>query len=139
MFVFLSACDQKPKSVSEQMKPASTISYLAIDGKDTAWLRMDTAHQRMIGLLSFSYGGKDKYEGEVKGIKKGDTLNGHFDFKVNGVDKWYRNPVTFLKKNDKLIMGVGKFTLIWGSAYFDPHVPVDYDRGRFVFEQENDE
>lgn len=133
--LFITACNRTPKTVQEQMTAQHTVYYQAIDGKDTAWLTIDTAHRQMIGLLKFSYANQDKYDGEVKGVISGDTLKGHFNFKVNGIDKWYRNPVAFLKRDQKLVMGVGKFTLIWGSAYFDAAVPIDYDKGRFIFEE----
>ncbi len=133
LITFLYSCQEK-KQVKEQMESKTTICYRAIDGQDTAWLRIDTASSQVIGLLTFNYAKGRDYDGEFKGKFYGDTLKGHFDFKVNQVDKWYRNPVAFLKRNGQLTMGVGNFNMVWGSSIFDPKVPIDYDRGRFVFE-----
>jgi hypothetical protein len=88
------------------------------------------------GLLTFNYTDKkEKYEGQFKGEMYGDTLKGHYDFKINKAERWNRNPVAFLKRDGKLTMGVGQFMLIMGSAHFDQKVPIDYDKGRFVFEE----
>jgi hypothetical protein len=67
----------------------------------------------------------------------GDTLKGHYDFKINNAEKWNRNPVAFLKKDGQLIMGVGQFMLVMGSAHFDNRAPIDYDKGRFIFVEEH--
>lgn len=118
----------------EVLDKSKLVCYIAIDKGDTAWLSIDTSHKKINGLFTMSYGGKKKYDGQVKGWILGDTLKAHFDFKVNKVDKWYRNPVAFLRKDNKLLMGVGETVLIWGSGHFDEKVPIDFDRGRFVFE-----
>lgn len=123
---------EKPKEKLPDQK--ITNSYRAISGKDTAWLSIDTSSKIITGQLTFSYPDKkERYEGKFKGEMYGDTLKGHYDFKINKAEKWYRNPVAFLKREDKLTMGVGQFMLIMGSAHFDDRVPIDYDKGRFVF------
>jgi len=116
-----------------------TTWYRAISGKDTAWLSIDTSNKIINGLLTFNYADKkERYEGKFKGEMYGDTLKGHYDFKINKAEKWNRNPVAFLKKDGKLTMGVGQFMLVMGSAHFDDRVPIDYDKGRFVFAEQND-
>ena len=130
----LTSCRQE-KDIKELMKEKTTVCFTATADKDSAWLKIDTSSMQIIGLLNFSYPSeKRRYEGQFKGQLYGDTLKGHFDFRVNKVDKWYRNPVSFLKKDGKLIMGVGNFNMVWGSAFFDAKVPIDYERGKFVFE-----
>ncbi|RZL45216.1 MAG: hypothetical protein EOP00_17925 [Pedobacter sp.] len=119
----------------EPLDKSKLICYMAIDKGDTAWLNIDTTGRRVNGLFAMSYGGVKRYDGQIKGTINGDTLKTHYDFKVNKVDKWYRNPVAFLKKENKLIMGVGEIVMVWGSGFFDEKVPIDYDKGRFVFEK----
>lgn len=122
--------DQSKKLIND----INTVCYRAISKKDTGWLQIDTARMQ-IGCLKFHYSNGKKYEGEFKGQLHGDTLKGYFDLKIRKNGIWYRNPVAFLKANGKLIMGVGVFfTPQWGSPYFDPSVPIDYNAGRFVFE-----
>ncbi|RZK38990.1 MAG: hypothetical protein EOO90_20370 [Pedobacter sp.] len=110
-----------------------TACYTAIDGADSVWLKIDTSQRKIAGLIKFNYGNKDVYEGEIEGEFKGDTLKGYFDFKRNGVDKWYRNPISLLREGQKLTMGGGKVILVWGSGHFDEKVPIDYNRAKFVF------
>lgn len=131
--IILSCQQQKPvEKVAEQKK---LVCYQSISGTDTAWLSIDTAKKLIVGDLTFNYvDKKEKYEGQFKGEIYGDTLRGHYDFKINKAERWNRNPVAFLKKDGKLIMGVGKFMLIMGSAHFDNQVPIDYSQGRFTFE-----
>lgn len=131
--LFMSSCNFFGRD--EPLDPSKFNCYIAINKGDTAWLDIDTTDQKIKGLLTMSYGGKKRYHGEIKGTIKNDTLNAHYDFKVNKVDKWYRNPVSFLRKDNKLIMGVGDIVMVWGSGVFKEGVPVDYDKGRFVFER----
>lgn len=129
------ACQQNtPKE--KVMDKSKTVCYQSISGKDTAWLSIDTSEKVINGLLTFNYvDKKERFEGQFKGEMYGDTLKGHYDFKINKAEKWNRNPVAFLKREGKLTMGVGQFMLIMGSAHFDNLVPIDYDKGRFVFEE----
>ena len=132
---FFIGCNTKP-TVEEQMKKENTICYRAVSKTDTGWLKIDTATYQKLGTLDFNYPGEKRlYEGQFKGAMIGDTLKGHYDFKVNKVDKWYRNPVALLKRDGKLIMGVGTFSMVWGSGYFDEKIPINYEKGRFIFEQ----
>jgi hypothetical protein len=132
--VFLISCRQE-NDIKEQMEEKTTICFTATAEKDSAWLKIDTSSMQIIGLLNFNYPNeKRRYEGQFKGQLYGDTLKGHFDFRVNKVDKWYRNPVAFLKRDGKLIMGIGKFSMVWGSPFFDAQLPINYDKGRFIFE-----
>ncbi|MES2454192.1 MAG: hypothetical protein V4594_01570 [Bacteroidota bacterium] len=133
--LILSCQQEKPKEKVINLEKAAR--YRAISGKDTAWLAIDTSNKIIEGQLTFSYPDKkERYDGKFKGEMYGDTLRGHWDFKINKVEKWNRNPVAFLKREGKLTMGVGQFMLIMGSAHFDNLVPIDYDKGRFVFEKE---
>ena len=129
------ACNRE-KSVEEQMDVKTTVCYIAVAERDTAWLRIDTAGTQFLGVFELNNSKqKRRHVGPVKGVVRGDTLKGHFDFKVNGVDKWYRNPIAFLKRDGKLIMGVVATNMVWGSAYFDEKVPIDFARGKFVFDE----
>ena len=132
--LFIFGCQsEKPKE--KLMDDKKTVCYQSISGNDTAWLSIDTSKKIINGLLTFNYvDKKEKYEGQFKGEMYGDTLRGHYDFKINKAEKWNRNPVAFLKKEGKLTMGVGQFMLIMGSAHFDNRVPIDYEKGRFTFE-----
>lgn len=132
------ACQQEKPKEKKLMDETQTICYRSISEKDTAWLAIDTSKKIINGTLSFYYTDKkERYEGQFKGEMYGDTLRGHYDFKINKAEIWNRNPVSFLKKDGKLTMGVGQFMLIMGSAHFDDRVPIDYAKGRFIFTESN--
>lgn len=130
--VSINGCKEE-LSIEQQMDPKTTVCYTSVSGRDTAWLRLDTS--QVIGLFEMNYPQKEqRYLGQFKGLKSGDTIKGHWDFKVNNLDKWHRNPVAFLKKDDGLVMGVGKIIMVWGGPHFDDQTPIDYQKGKFVFE-----
>ena len=117
------------------MDQKHTGCYIAIDKADTAWLKIDTTAKHILGEMKFSYANKNHYEGPVKAVMKGDTLRGNFSFMLNNVNKWYKNPIALLKKDDTFTMGIGEIMTLWGSGYFDKNVPIDYEKGRFIFEK----
>lgn len=135
--MLFSSCNEKRIELKDQMRSKNTICYRAINQKDTGWLRLDTSNNQFIGLLTFHYNKGKSYEGQFKGEMHSDTLKGYFDFKTQKNGNWHRNPVAFLKDKTELKMGVGSFIIPnWGSAYFDDKIPIDYDKGRFVFKQD---
>lgn len=132
--IFIISCKQ-PTPLRTKMDEKHTVCYRAIDKADTAWLKIDTAETNILGEMKFSYANKNYYEGPVKAVMNGDTLRGNFSFKLNNIDKWHKNPIALLKKDNTLTMGIGEIMTLWGSGYFNKNVPIDYERGRFVFEQ----
>lgn len=131
---FMSSCKQ-PTQLRTKMDEKHTVCYKAIDKADTAWLKIDTSETNILGEMKFSYANKNYYEGPVKAVMQGDTLRGNFSFKLNQVDKWYKNPIALLKRGNTFTMGIGDIYTLWGSGYFLKTVPIDYEKGRFVFEQ----
>ncbi len=81
--ILISSCQsEKPKE--NLMDQKKTVCYQSISGQDTAWLSIDTSKKIINGLLTFDYvEKKEKYEGQFKGEMYGDTLRGHYDFKIN--------------------------------------------------------
>ena len=135
IIILIFGCQQE-KAKEKVMDEKKTICYQSISGTDTAWLAIDTSKKIINGILTFNYTDKkEKYVGKFKGEMYGDTLKGHYDFKINKAEQWNRNPVAFLKKDGKLTMGIGQFMLIMGSAHFDNRIAIDYGKGRFIFEE----
>ena len=134
--ILILGCQQEKPKQKKVMDEKKTVCYQSISGMDTAQLSIDTSKKIINGLLTFNYADKkEKYEGQFKGEMYGDTLRGHYDFKINNAERWNRNPVAFLKKDGKLTMGIGQFMLIMGSAHFDNRIPINYAKGRFIFEE----
>lgn len=120
------------------VKSADTVfrlsCYRAIDGKDTAFLQLKDFKKRTEGTLLFKFFKKAKNDGDLKGTYKGDTLFVNYGYHVGNESAWHINPVALLKKDGKLIMGVGKIGYLLGIPYFDKKVPIDFNAGRFTFE-----
>lgn len=130
----VTSCNRQ-QPIKNQMDEKYTVCYTAIFNTDTAWLKIDTANKHILGELKFNYNNQNKYDGLVKAEMKGDTLRGYYSFKLNGVDKWHKNPIALLKKENTLTMGIGEVYTLWGSGYFHNQYPIDYSKSRFVFEQ----
>lgn len=130
--IFLLSCTET-KPYKPKMKNARC--YIAIDRADTAWLKVDTTDQKFFGELAFNFNNEKHFVGDVKGLVKSDTLDGHYVFKVNQAKVWHRNPVSFLKQGKTLTMGIGEINILLGAVFFNEHVPIDYNRGRFVFNE----
>ena len=132
-FSILSCNREQPKQEIIEKKMAC---YQSISQGDTAWLSIDTAQKIITGTLRVNYVNKMQiYDGKFTGKMFGDTLKGSFDYKINKTDPPFRNPLAFLKRDNKLTMGVGQFMTVMGTAQFDDRVPIDYEKGRFVFEE----
>ncbi|HKG05191.1 MAG TPA: hypothetical protein VKB19_01965 [Pedobacter sp.] len=139
MLIFLLfSCSQERREIKDLMRLETTVMYKAVNEKDTGWFRIDTSGRQIIGLLTFHYHNGKSYDGQFKGEMFGDTLKGYYDIKTRENGNWYRNPVAFLKRKGQLTMGIGAFIVPnWGSPYFDNGVPINFDKGRFVFNVQN--
>lgn len=138
LFTFSCTQNKTDKTASNpskgQVKPISSC-YTAVDGRDTAMLNLKREGNKITGILFFNYYKKNKSLGSIKGSFKGDTLLVDYLFTINGQKTIYRNPLAFLKKNGKLLMGVGIIETAWGRSYFSRTEPIDYEKGRFIFNE----
>ena len=132
--ILIFSCNrEQPKQEVVEKKMAC---FRSVSMGDTAWLTIDTAQKVTTGTLKINYVNKmEIYDGKFTGKMHGDTLKGYFDFKINQANPAFRNPLAFLKRDNKMTMGVGQFMTVMGTAQFDDRVPIDYEKGRFVFEE----
>lgn len=131
--IALSSCKEQ-RAAKTKIDEKYSVCYMAIDKTDTAWLKLDTSDKkRILGEMVFNYTNKNRYVGLIKAVFAGDTLKGNYSFKLNEVDKWYKNPIALLKHRDNLTMGIGEIYTLWGSGFFLKTVPINYERARFVF------
>lgn len=115
-------------------KPIATTCYMAVDGKDTARMELQSFSKgRVSGDLVVNYYKKDNNHGEFEGAFKGDTLFVIYTFKIGKNSVGYKNPLAFLKKDGKLVMGIGKMEGVLGRIYFRKDVPIDFAQGRFTY------
>lgn len=127
--------DNPVSATSKVMAAPVSTCYMAVDGRDTALLNLKTHGRKVTGILFFNYYKKNKNIGSIKGNFKGDTLLVDYLLTVEHQKTIYRNPLAFLKKDGKLIMGVGVIETAWGRNYFSRTEPIDYEKGRFVFKE----
>lgn len=129
----LYSCSQNDSSKKPLEKPDLTTCYMAVDGKDTARMDLSYYGKKIKGNLVVNYDKKDNNHGEFEGAFKGDTLIVIYNFKIGKGSVGYRNPLAFLKKDGKLIMGIGRMANAMGRTYFDKAVPLDFGQGRFTY------
>ena len=133
-----SACNQEqPKVQSGKVVPTIVkVCYVAVDESDTVLLTITDQRKSIEGNLTFNYTNGVTHKGTLKGLMHGDTLLADYNF-TTGDGKWRRNPVALLKRNGRLILGVGIMETTWGRNYFAKSQPIDYDKGRFIFKEVN--
>ena len=137
------SCSQSGNKSSE-LKDSLTVTadtiakkacFVAIDAKDTANLILNESDKdKITGHLVINYVGKGKNDGEISGEYKGDTLFVDYTFKIGTTNKTqYKNPLAFLKKDGKLVLGVGQIETTMGRSYFVKGKPISFEKGRFTF------
>ncbi|PRY55149.1 hypothetical protein B0I27_101117 [Arcticibacter pallidicorallinus] len=112
-----------------------TQCYVAIDGPDTAYLNLDSrADGKISGKLLIDFSEKPDNEGGLDGEFKGDTLYVNYTFTTGESKTIYKNPLAFLKDNNRLLLGVGEIESYLGKSYFKKGTAIDFERGRFKFD-----
>jgi hypothetical protein len=115
--------------------------FTAIYQKDTAFLKFKTMPNGKIqGDLVMKYGElqpaaltKEFYRGKITGQFTKDTLFADYTF-TNDTDKTvYRNPIALLKRDNKLILGVGATKSYLGRTWFIDHRAINFNNSRFQF------
>ncbi len=108
---------------------------MAVDETDTAHLSLNYLKSgKITGSLLIKYLDKGKNDGLLDGKFKGDTLFVDYTFKIGTENKTvYKNPLAFLKKDGKLILGVGQIETYLGKSFFAKDKPINYDKVRFIF------
>jgi len=131
-FSLFCGCGQKNTEEMSRDIARRMVKYKAVYERDTALLSIFNKGNKVEGDLQFIYSNGINLKGSVKGEVKGDTLLADYHYKGrNG--EWHRNPIALLKKDGRLLMGVGEREFAWGRTYFSRNVPIDYEKGRFVF------
>jgi len=135
---FLFACNQSEKKADA--KKDSVINqtcYASSFEKDSAAMILNTmASGKVTGSLLIKYGSKPKNSGEIDGKFHGDTLLVDYRFNTgNDTTRAFTNPLAFLKKDGKLIMGVAQIETTLGRSYFVKGKPINYEAGKFTFQE----
>lgn len=135
-FIFLSlGCIQANDRQQVTLERNSSECFLAAFDNDSVFMSLEFSGKRVNGEMLMKYHNGKLYTGKLSGLVKGDTLICNYDFKIDGINKWYRNPIALLNDSGELIMGIGKIKIAWGSGIFDESIPIDYENARFIFEK----
>ncbi|WP_231423903.1 MULTISPECIES: hypothetical protein [Pedobacter] len=132
------ACSQNKSENASKEKLDSVTNetcYAAAFEKDSAAMIVKTMSSgKVTGSLLVKYGEKPQNRGTIEGKFSGDTLLVDYRFNT-GADttKAYTNPLAFLKKDGKLVMGVGQIETTLGRSYFVKGKPINYEAGKFTF------
>jgi len=108
-------------------------NYIAVDGKDTALLSLQSGKGVVKGKLLINLYNKEDNDGYVRGAYKGDTLFVDYTFRKGAKTIVYKNPLALLMQNGKLVLGVGKMESVFGRTYFRKDIPIEFYEGRFTF------
>ncbi|WP_443946298.1 hypothetical protein ACJVDH_04090 [Pedobacter sp. AW1-32] len=134
---FAFACNSSDKKTENAKKDSvlTKICYAASFEKDSAGMIITTlASGKIEGSLLIKYASKPENNGLIKGKFSGDTLYVDYRFNTGGdKTKVFTNPLAFLKKDGKLIMGVGQIETTLGRSYFVKGKPINYEAGKFTF------
>lgn len=111
-----------------------SMSYLAINGKDTATLKLNIMENRFFGTFQINSPGGRIDSGNVRGDVKGDTLIGSFNYIPHGMANAKIKPIALLKgKNGEFIQGKGHIAVYMHIPYFWENTPIKYDDPKFIF------
>jgi hypothetical protein len=139
----LYSCSQGSEKKAEigatKLDSANMQCYAAADGVDSATLKIITdKNGKVTGSLLINYLEKGDSHGELSGKFSGDTLFVDYSFQIGSTNTtFYKNPLAFLKKDRKLLMGVGQIETFLGKSSFVDNNKISFDRGRFTFALED--
>ncbi|SDM42986.1 hypothetical protein SAMN05421813_11217 [Daejeonella rubra] len=148
--LMLVSCNQGTKDNAKQLadsleneKNYGDKCYTAIYETDTATMKIRTDEKgKVTGDLIINFGElkpntleKILNQGQIAGNFRGDTLFVDYSYTSGTINKTvFKNPLAFLKKGDKLILGVGDIETYVGKSYFVTNKPINFEIARFQFE-----
>lgn len=104
-----------------------TVCYATTGSKDSIFLKVETFPNVVTGILSYNLFEKDKNNGTIDGVMKGDTLIAEFTFKSEGMSSIRQ--VAFLIKNNTATEGYGEVVEKNGKMIFKDIHGLDFTKG----------
>lgn len=136
---FIFACNSSNQKAGSAKKDSliNQTCYAAAFEKDSAAIIVrEMASGKIEGSLLVKYAEKPQNNGKITGKFNGDTLLVDYRFNTgNDTTKAFTNPLAFLKKDGKLIMGVGQIETTLGRSYFVKGKEINYEAGKFSFQE----
>lgn len=126
--------DSASKAVVTSIKSTKEC-YSFVKDKDSAALSMDYSGTNVTGTLSYNLYEKDKNNGTIAGIIKGDTIIADYTFNAEGT-KSVRQ-VAFIKRGGRLLEGFAEVEEIDGKVNFKDLKSLKFDSKNLAFDQVN--
>jgi hypothetical protein len=131
----IASCNRNQKQKMQEEKPVSSQCYKAIYEKDTVELKVGTLKNgKIAGEMVMKIENMPKKDGKIAGEFRGDTLFVAYTFIHGANDKiTFKNPMAFLKQEDKLVLGNAKIQTTLGASNFVKGEPIDFDNVKYKF------
>jgi len=130
-FTMVACQGNSSKSTATDAKVAETDTnskqcFQYIDKKDTASLSLEINNDKVTGVLNYNLFEKDKNNGTITGIVKGDTIIADYTFQSEGTTS--TREVVWLKKNNELVEGFGDIEEVKGKMKFKNTSNLHFDQ-----------
>ncbi len=116
----MAPADTEPDTQTVVVRPANpgeaNECYSMLNSADTVYMSIYKRDTLVEGSLTYKYSGKDKNDGSINGVMRGDTLIAEYSFISEGINSL--REVVFVKKGNAFVEGFGD---------------VEDDRGKMVF------
>ncbi|MBZ4188410.1 hypothetical protein [Niabella beijingensis] len=118
--------DSAAKQENKVMIPASAC-YTGQSGKDSFFLKTEIFPNVVTGTLSYNFFEKDKNQGAIEGVLKGDTLLADYTFMSEG--KKSVRQVAFLLRDSTATEGYGEVEEKEGKMVFKDPAALSFAKG----------
>jgi hypothetical protein len=102
--------------------------YRKILARDTMFVQLHQTGSSITGNMYFDNFEKDGSRGTVKGIADGSTIKLWYDFQSEGMSSVME--MWFLRKENKIIRGVGSFGVKGDTSYYTNPADIKYEDGQ---------
>ena len=127
----LSACESKTTKtdakLTSEINPKDSVQcYQYIKDRDTAALTLNIDDDKVTGSLSYNLFEKDKNNGVIAGIIKGDTIIADYSFQSEGTTSIRQ--VAWVKKDNQLLEGYGEVVEVDGKTEFKDQSKLSFEK-----------
>lgn len=116
-----------PESNEPMESSTRQTCYLSAVGKDSVFLSLDDNLGTITGKLRYKNHEKDSSYGDVSGSQNGDTIKLFYTFQSEGMTS--NREIYFLKKDGKLLEGIGEQKTEGSEAVYSNPSAVKYENG----------
>jgi hypothetical protein len=129
--IIIAACNEAPSEAAVAETPsASTDStankfcYARYENQDTVLLNLVFLDSLVTGDLSYRLHEKDKNNGKIRGVLKGDTIFADYTFLSEGTSSV--REIVFLRKDNEIVEGFGEVEEHDGKMKFKKGAAIEF-------------